>query len=303
METLVKMVDLPSDLWVYLVIDLGLALILLLLLKLMAGAFKKSTVTEELGVKDNFAFGISIAGGMLSLCIVLSSVVGRHVGMGYEEAALGMVTFGLVGIILVKFGRFAHDKLVLDRIDSQAMISDRSVSVALIDASSLIASAIILRSMMIWVDGSDANAIIAITTGFLVVLAVLLVLTRLIEKKYAKGNQNDSFQGALRKGQLALAIEHSGNLLGTATIVASAGSLLKYDPEGYVSNVSGWLAVSVVLTVSLMLLVSLSKQMILFGMDHRQEIDHQHNVGVACVAMTLSIGIALIVNGVLSFLG
>ncbi|MCW8107238.1 DUF350 domain-containing protein [Alteromonas ponticola] len=303
METLVKMVDLPSDLWVYLLIDLGLALLLLLLLKWMAGAFRKSSVTEELGVKDNFAFGISIAGGMLSLCIVLSSVVGRHVGLGYEEAAVGMLTFGLVGIILVKFGRFAHDKLVLNRIDSQAMIADRSVSVALVDAASLIASAIILRSMMLWVDGSDANAIIAITTGFLVVLAVLLVLTRLIERRYAKGNQNDSFQGALRKGQLALAIEHSGNLLGTATIVSSAGSLLDYNPVGYVSNVSGWLGVSVVLTISLMVLVTLSKHVILFGMDFRQEIDQQHNVGVACLALTLSIGIALIVNGVLGFLG
>ncbi|MCW8091258.1 DUF350 domain-containing protein [Alteromonas sp. ASW11-130] len=303
METLVKLVDLPSDLWVYLLIDLGLALFLLMVMKWMAGAFRKSTVTEELGVKDNFAFGISIAGGMLSLCIVLSSVVGRHVGLGYEQAAIGMLTFGLVGIILVKFGRFAHDKLVLNRLDSQALIADRSVSVALVDAASLIASAIILRSMMLWVDGSDFNAIIAITTGFLVVLAVLLVLTRLIERRYAKGNQNDSFQGALRKGQMALAIEHSGNLLGTATIVASAGSLLTYNPEGYVSNVSGWLGVSVVLTVSLMLLVNLSKRIILFGMDYRQEIDQQHNVGVACLALTLSIGIALVVNGVLGFLG
>ncbi len=302
METLIKLVDLPSDLWVYLLIDLGLALLLLMVMKWLAGAFRTNSVTEELGVKDNFAFGISIAGGMLSLCIVLSSVVGRHVGLGYEQAVVGMLTFGLVGIVLVKFGRFAHDKLVLNRLDSQAMIADRSVSVALVDAASLIASAIILRSMMLWVDGSDANAIIAIITGFLVVLAVLLVLTRLIERRYAKGNQNDSFQGALRKGQLALAIEHSGNLLGTATIVASAGSLLTYNPKGYVSNVTGWLGISVILTVSLMILVAMSKRVILFGMDYRQEIDQQHNVGVACLALTLSIGIALVVNGVLGFL-
>lgn len=72
METLVKLVPLPRDLAVYLVIDLVLALLLLVIMKWLAGAFRKSSVADELGVKDNFAFGISIAGGMLSLCIVLA---------------------------------------------------------------------------------------------------------------------------------------------------------------------------------------------------------------------------------------
>lgn len=299
MDALLKLVPLTNDLWIYLAIDVALALLLLVLMKWLTGLFRKNTVTEELGVKDNFAFGISIAGGMLSLCIVLSSVVGRHVGLGYKDAAIGMLTFGFIGIILVKFGRFAHDKLVLNRVDTVAMISDRSVSIALVDAASLIASAIILRSMMLWVDGSNMNAIIAISTGFTVVLTILLVMTRIYEARFARDNQNDSFQGALRKGQMALAIEHSGNLLGTAMVVSAANKLLTYHPAGYVSNVTGWLIVSVVLAISLHLTVMLSKRIILYGMNYRQEVDQQHNVGVACLGLTLSIGIALIVNGVL----
>ena len=299
MDALLKLVPLSNDLWIYLAIDVALALLLLVLMKWLTGLFRKNTVTEELGVKDNFAFGISIAGGMLSLCIVLSSVVGRHVGQGYQDAAIGMLTFGIIGIILVKFGRFAHDKLVLNRVDTVAMISDRSVSIALVDAASLIASAIILRSMMLWVNGSNMNAIIAISTGFTVVLTILLVMTRIYEARFARDNQNDSFQGALRKGQMALAIEHSGNLLGTALVVSAANKLLTYHPAGYVSNVTGWLIVSVVLAISLHLTVMLSKRIILYGMNYRQEVDQQHNVGVACLGLTLSIGIALIVNGVL----
>ncbi|WP_218310113.1 DUF350 domain-containing protein [Alteromonas antoniana] len=299
MDALLKLVPLSNDLWIYLAIDVALALLLLVLMKWLTGLFRKNTVTEELGVKDNFAFGISIAGGMLSLCIVLSSVVGRHVGQGYQDAAIGMLTFGVIGIILVKFGRFAHDKLVLNRVDTVAMISDRSVSIALVDAASLIASAIILRSMMLWVNGSNMNAIIAISTGFTVVLTILLVMTRIYEARFARDNQNDSFQGALRKGQMALAIEHSGNLLGTALVVSAANKLLTYHPAGYVSNVTGWLIVSVVLAISLHLTVMLSKRIILYGMNYRQEVDQQHNVGVACLGLTLSIGIALIVNGVL----
>lgn len=138
MDALIKLVPLGSDLWIYLAIDVSIALALLVVMKWVTGLARKNSVTEELGIKDNFAFGISIAGGMLSLCIVLSSVVGRHIGQGYSEAATGMVTFGIVGILLVKFGRFAHDKLVLNRVDTHAMISERSVSVALVDAASLV---------------------------------------------------------------------------------------------------------------------------------------------------------------------
>jgi len=298
-DALIKLVPLGSDLWIYLAIDVSIALALLVVMKWLTGLMRKNSVTEELGIKDNFAFGISIAGGMLSLCIVLSSVVGRHIGQGYSEAATGMVTFGIVGILLVKFGRFAHDKLVLNRVDTHAMISERSVSIALVDAASLVASAIVLKNIMVWVDGSDMNAIIAIVTGFSVVLTMLLVMTRILEVRYAKDNQNDSFQGALRKGQLALAIEHSGNLLGTAMIVSAAKNLLIYNPSGYVSNVTGWLVVSVALAIALHILVLINKKVIMFGMNFRQEVDQQHNVGVASLGFTLSIGTAMVINGVL----
>ncbi|GEM_PF-121384 len=302
MDALVKLNPVPHDIWIYLLIDIAIALALLMVMKWLSGAFRKHSVVEELGVQDNFAFGISMAGGMLSLCIVLASVVGRHVGQGYTEAAMGMITFGLVGVVLVKFGRFAHDKIVLNRLDTMGLIEDRSVSVALVDASSLIASAIILRSMMLWVDGSDMNALIAIITGFTVVLALLMMMTRLYEIRYARDNQNDSFQGALRKGQLALAVEHAGNLLGIAMIVSSASHLLTYNPSGYVSNITGWLITGAILSLALLVLVTLSKKLLLIGLDYRQEVDQQHNVGVACLELTLSIGIALVVNGILAFL-
>lgn len=299
MEALVKLVPLSEELLVYLAMDVGIALVLLMIMKWLTGALRKYSVTEELGVKDNFAFGISIAGSMLSLCIVLSSVVGRHVGVGYQEAAIGMVTFGAAGILLVKLGRFAHDKLVLNQVDTHEMIAQRSVSIALVDAASLVASAIVLRNIMLWVDGSDMNAMIAIVTGFSVVLTMLLVMTRILEFRYAKNNQNDAFQGALEKGHLALAIEHAGNLLGTAMIVSAAKNLLMYSPSGYVSNITGWLIVSVCMAFALHILVLISKQIIMFGMNYRTEVDQQHNVGVASLGFALSLGNAMIINAIL----
>lgn len=301
MDALVKLNSLPSQLYLYLLVEVGIAMAFVTLIKWLNGVLSKNSVTEELGVKDNFAFGISVASSILALTIVVSAVAGRHVGHGIEQAAVGMTVFGIVGLILVKFGRYAQDKLVLDKLDTQAQVLARNYSVAIADAANLIASAIILASTVKWVQGTDVNAIIGVVTGFLVVQTVLIIATRIHEWRYARDNQNSSFQDALTKGQLALAIKHAGHLIGTAVIVTSAGHILTYSPNGYVSNVTGWLIVSVILSLALSLLVGVSKRIVLFGMDSDKEIDQQENVGVACVELTLSLGLAFLINGVLGF--
>jgi len=124
----------------------------------------------------------------------------------------------------------------------------------------------------------------------------------LYEIRFARSNQNTSFQAALKKGQLAIAIEHAGNLIGTATIVTSASHLLQYQPDGYVSNVTGWLIISVVLSIALFVLNLVSKYLVFWGMNFREEVEQQHNVGVASLLFSLSIGMALVINGVLAYL-
>jgi uncharacterized membrane protein YjfL (UPF0719 family) len=295
MEQLVKLVPLSSDILIYLAIDISIAILLLFAIRSLSGFFTKISVRSELGEKDNFAFGISMAGGMLSLTIVLSSVVGRHNHLGYEGAALGMLLFGSIGIILVKVGHYAHDKVVLNRLDKNKMIAEKNVSVAIVDAGSSIASAIIIKSIIDWTVGSNVNTFIAILSGSMVVLSVLLLTTRLYERRYASNNQDNSFQRDLGKGQLALAIQHSGNLIGTAIAVSSAGSILVYDPNSYVSNITGWLVVSAGFSVFLIILSSLSKRIILTGINWKTEVDLHHNIGIASIEFVLSIGLALLI--------
>jgi uncharacterized membrane protein YjfL (UPF0719 family) len=300
MEQLVKFVPFSSDILIYLTIDLSIAVLLLLAIRSFSGVFSKVSVRNELGEKDNFAFGISMAGRMLSLTIVLSAVVGRHTQMGYEVAALGMLVFGVVGIVLVRAGRYAHDKVVLNRLDKNQMIAEKNVSVALVDAASSIASAIIIKSIIDWAVGTDMNTLIAIFSGTTVVLSVLLLTTRLYERRFANNNQDTSFQDTLCQGHLALAIQHSGNLIGTAIAVSSAGSILAYEPESYVSNITGWLLVGLTFAVSLIILASVSKRIILAGVNWKREVDLQHNVGIASIEFVLSIGLALLIAGLFS---
>ncbi|WP_026377212.1 ATP synthase F0 subunit A [Aestuariibacter salexigens] len=299
MQSLVNLTDLSFQLWIYLAIDVVVALCLLFSVRWMAGKMSHVSISEELSVKDNVAFGISIAGRMLSLCIVLAGAAGRQMEKGYGEAIISMVLFGIVGIFLVRVGRVAHDKLILHQLDKEAVLRERGTSVAVVDASSAVASAIIINSIMIWTTGTDTNAIVAIISGFLVVHAILLITTRLIERRFAASNQNGSMQDALCKGQLALSIEHSGNLIGTAIIVSAASSLLVYQPAGYVSNITGWLIVGVALTLLLKALQIIGKRIVLFRLNWREEVYQQDNVGVASLLWVMSVGLALIISGLL----
>lgn len=300
MNSLVKLTPLSHDIWIYLLIYVSVILFFMLALVAIQAKMSGINLKQEMSERDNFAYSIGMAGGLLGFCIVLSSVVGRHVGDGYESAVKSILLFGVLGILLVRFGRIVHDKLVLNRINTPELLQQRNIGVALVDGVSAVASAIILRSMILWVEGSDLNAVIALTSGFIVVLVIFVSLTRFYEWRFARNNQQDSFQGALKRGQLAAAIDHVGNLLGTAIVITGASSVLVYSPEAYVTNVTGWLIVSVGLALSLLVLVGLSKYIILFGVDVNKEIDLHQNIGIAGVGFVLNIGFALIVVEILS---
>ena len=300
MEQLVNFVPFSNNLWIYLAIDIGIAIALLFLLRSLSGYLRKVSVREELGERDNFAFGISLAGRMLSLTIVLSAVVGRHINMGYDAAAIGMLLFGAIGILLVQIGRYGHDKFVLNRLNKNKMIAEKNVSVAIVDASAAVASAIIIKSIIEWAQGADAYAFIAVFSGAIVVLTVLLFATRLYEFRFAEENQSSGLQRTLCNGQIALAIKHSGNLLGIAIAVSSVSRLLAYEPQTYVSNVTGWLILGLVVAGLLMVLTSITKRIVLAGMNWRTEVDLQHNIGIASIEAVLSIGIALLFSNMLA---
>ncbi|GAB2689071.1 DUF350 domain-containing protein [Aliiglaciecola aliphaticivorans] len=297
MQDLVNLVPLLPETWFYLGIDICIAICLLYALRLMSGKMASVSTTEELGSQDNIAFGISVAGRMLALCLVLSAAAASSDTNGFEEAAMSMLLYGLVGILLIKVGRILNDKIILNRINKEAMIKDRNTSVAIVDAASSVSTALIVSNVMLWVIGTDLNALFAVISGFIVTQAILLLRTRIYERRFLALSQSNTFQQTIAKGQLAVAVQHSGNLLATAIVVSASSSLLIYTPQGYVSNLTGWLIVGMGLTLMLLVLVIVAKKIILAGLNLAQEVEQQHNVGVASIEMVLSVGLALIVSG------
>ncbi|MEI6895152.1 MAG: DUF350 domain-containing protein [Colwellia sp.] len=296
----VSLNNVSPDLLVYLAIDVSIAILLLGAMRFLSGLSAKVNSTEELAKEDNFAFGISVAGSILALGIVLTGAITGDEASSYAMEAIGMLAYGGYGLILIKIGRVIHDKVALHHLDKNALIIEKNLTIGIIDAAGVIATAIVIRAVFIWVDGLDLNTFIAITSGFIIAQTMLVIVTRLREKQYAKNNQGDSLQEALSKGQLALAIRYSGQAISTALAVTAASNFLTYSPETLAINLLGWLVFSIVMTVLVWLLTAVAKRIVLWGIDLVEEVDQQHNVGVASIEMATSIAIAMILTSLMA---
>lgn len=300
MNTLFEITGLSQELIIYLAIDITIAIILLGAMKFVSGLSAQVNATDELSNEDNFAFGISVAGSIAALGIVLTGAITGENAPSYQMEIIGMLSYGILGLVLIKIGRVIHDRLALNQIDKNEHIKARNITVGLVDAAGAIATAIIIRAVLLWVNGIDVNTFVAIVAGFVVSQAMLVLVTRIKERQYAKNNQNDSMQEAFANGQVALAIRYAGQVISTALAVTAASYFFEYNPETLSSTLIAWLIFSVVMTVLVSLLTTIAKSIILWGINLVEEVDQQHNIGVASVEMAISISIALILTALMA---
>jgi len=300
MNTLIELVGVNQELLVYLAIDITIAILLLGTMRFLLGLTSKVNSTEELAQKDNFAFGVSVAGSILALGIVLTGAITGENAPSYMMEIIGMLAYGAYGLVLIKVGRVIQDKVALQHLNKTDLIKEQNLSIGIIDAAGAIATAIIIRAVLLWVDGLNVATFIAITSGFVVAQAVLVLVTRLRERKYATNNQQDCLQEALSEGQLALAIRYSGQVISTALAVTAASHFLVYSSETLVMNLVGWLVFGIIMTLLVSLLTSLAKRIVLWGINLVEEVDQQHNIGVASIEMATSISIALILTALMA---
>ncbi|KGJ89301.1 DUF350 domain-containing protein [Thalassotalea sp. ND16A] len=299
MDNLLNITNIDQHMLIILAIDVAVAILLLSAMRFVAGLTAKVNTTDELAKEDNFAFGISVAGSVAALGIVLTGAITGESAISYEVEAIGMFAYGLFGLILIKLGRIIHDRLALNKLDKMAEIKNRNITVGIVDAASVIATAIVIRAVLIWVDGLDGYTFIAIASGFVVSQIILVLVTRIRERHYARNNQQDSMQEAFCDGQVALALRYSGQIISTSLAVTAASYFLVYTPETIVENLVGWLFFGLLMTVVVSLLTTIAKRIILWGIDMAQEVDQQHNVGVASIEMAVSIAIAMILTALM----
>ncbi len=300
MDKLLNVISFDQQLLAYLALDIVIAIILLSTMRFISGISAKVNTTEELAKHDNFAFGISLAGSILALAIVLTGAITGEAANSLVNEAIGMLAYGVSGLVLIKIGRLIHDKLALNKLQKNELIKAQNLSVGIVDAAGAIATAIIIRAVLLWVDGLDASTFIAIASGFIIAQAMLVIVTRLRESAFAKNNQGKCLQSAFSEGQLALAIRYAGQLISTALAVTAASHFLDYSPETLTENLITWLIFAIVMTFLVSILSTIAKRIVLWGINLVEEVDEQQNIGVASIEMATSIAIALILTALMA---
>lgn len=288
-----------GSLFGYLLIDMAVAILLLGGIRFTMGIFGKVDTKDELSQRDNFAYGISMAGGVAAMGIALSGAITGELAGSYITELMGMLVYGVAGLVLIKAGRYIHDKFALPHFNKHQLILQRNLSVGIIDAASVIATAIVVRAALIWVEGIDIQTFIALFSAWIVSQVMLVIITRLFEWKYAR-NSAINFQATIEAGQLALAIRYTGYLISTAMSVTAASYFVEYNAQELWSGIIQWVIMSVLLMLALTVLTMLAKLIVLWGINRREEVEDQENIGIAAIEFATSFSIALLLMALMA---
>jgi hypothetical protein len=128
---------------------------------------------------------------------------------------------------------------------------------------------------------------------------MLVLITRIFEWRFSHNN-GATFQATLESGQIALAIRYAGYLISTAMSVTAASYFIVYDASSIWLGVSQWAIMSLILMVCLTVLTTLAKFIVLLGINRREEVEDQENIGIATIELAISFSIALLLMALMT---
>ncbi len=280
-----------------LAVDFVIIFILFVSLRLVKGLVSNVHATDEIASEDNFAFGVSFAGGIAALAIMLTGASMGEFGSSLLNEAINMSVFGVVGLVLISAGRWIQDKLVLSQVSLHDQIAKGNLAAAIVDVGNAIAIGIVIRASMIWVETEGFMALPIIVAGFVVSQIVLTLASKYRVKLFQVTSEDGKscMQQALENGNNALAVRYAGYLIGTSLAITAASGFVPYDAEHVWIAVVQWAVMAVIISGIFALIKMLAMKMILPGVNLSDEVDNQKNLGVAAIeaAVAMAIGLTL----------
>jgi hypothetical protein len=268
--------------------------------RMFSGMTSHISALKELTEKDNPAFGVSMAGVVFAVTLVLSGAIYGDPIYTKQDSIISVGLYGVVGIILMAITRIIFNKIALPSVKIKQEIIGGNLAAGIIDAGNVIATAIIIRAMMLWVSANTVNGLMAVITGF-IISQVLLTSTTLIRiKRFNKNRQNDNLQDELKSGNVAIALRFAGRKIGTAFAVAAASSRLVFELYDLPSLLGIWAGVSVIMIGLLTVLSFLATKVILAGINVEDEVIRQRNVALGAVQCVVYICLGILLSELMS---
>lgn len=290
-------IGIQASLAPYYAVDLLIIIVILAGMRKLSGAIANVSSHDELTEKDNHAFGISIAGATLALAIMLMGVVSGDVGKNPANEAMLMIGYGGLGLLLMWVTRKVFDHISLPKISIHQQIMDGNIAAAIVDAGNMIATAIILRAVMIWIDSNSWVGLAIVVVGFLISQILLLAATLYRRHVYAKRHGGHGVQDEIEKGNTALALRFSGHRIGIAMAVTAASGMVIYDSELIVAHLIVWSGVAVIMMVALTVIAFITRKAVLPHVNIAEEVDKQGNVAVGAIEAAVYVAVGFLLAG------
>lgn len=277
-------------------LNLVLAVGAISIFRYLQGVISGVNTTTELAKKDNYAFGISFAGGALALAFIIAAAIGGEPSASILTEGFNVAVYALVGIVLLKIGMLVNDRLIFHRFSLKDQIDQENLSAGIVQGVNFVVLGIVIQSSIKWVETETWDGLIPVTLVFFAAQVLLLIITRLRASIYRRRHTGQRFQEALREGNPALAIRYAGHILSAALGVSASSHLIPYLQDAPWLSALYWFVVSLGVTLLITILAWLARQVILREINIVEEVDNQHNVGVAYIEAAIFVSIAIILN-------
>ena len=277
-----------------LLIDFVIIVALFVSLKFIKGWVSNLHANDEITEKDNFAFGISFAGGLAGLAIVLTGVTSGAFADSLLQEATQMAGYGLIGIALIKLGHFFQDKVALQKVNLHDEIIKGNITAALIDFGHVISVAIVIRSALIWVLTEGWYGLPIVIAAFVVGNICMLLISQYRVQLYKRTNRNgDCLQQAILDNNIAVGIRYAGFLIGSALALTAATGIAPYLADNINSSLLYWTLSALASLVAFIILHLVMIKVILAGKDISDEVNRQKNIGVATISAAISFAVGM----------
>ncbi len=280
-----------------LLVNFGLAIIAISATRTLLSFVIGVNATSELSKKDNFSFGISVAGGALAIAIILLATLSGDSAATLTQEIVNVAGYLAGGIVCLIVGMIINDLLIFNQFSLKKAIKDHNISAGIVQGATMVALGILISNGMNWEPSGDISEAYVILPIFVVSLFILFIVSKARSLIYKKRHSGEQLQKALAKDNPALAIRYAGHLIGTALAVGASSGWVTYLSAAKVTSILNWSMTAVIITLAVTPLAILARKFVLPGINVSEEVDDQKNIGVAMIEAVIFIAIGFVFKG------
>lgn len=279
-----------------LLVNLLIVIGLFTMVRVFSGVVSHVSASKELFVKDNPAFGISIAAVTFAITIMLSGTIYGNPASDFVTATSYVAIYGVVGILLMGLTRLIFTKITFPRLNTTQEIINENRAVAIADAGNVLASAIIIRAIMIWVTDLSVNGLLSLLIAFVISQIILTSMTLMRKKLFRRYCNGGVLREEFEKGNTAVALRYSGQKIGTAFAISMATQIIPFEGLSNTGIYVSWIIASIIMITVWKILCFVAERIIMGKVDINAELVDQQNTALGLLQAVIYISMGLLLT-------